>query len=64
MQQLFYTMPQVAQLVGQRYSRVRWAILSRVVDPVQEYGKRHRVRLFAESQIEELKKHFSQEAAR
>lgn len=64
MQQLFFTMAQVAELLGESYDRVRWATLNRVVDPAQQYGKRHKVRLFTQEQIEELKQHFAKETQR
>jgi hypothetical protein len=59
MNQKFFTMPDTARIVGQTYNRVRWAILNRVVDPAQQYGQVHRVRLFTPEQVEELRKHFS-----
>jgi hypothetical protein len=64
MNHVYYTMPDAARILGEKYNRVRWAILSRVVDPAQQYGRRYRVRLFTVGQIETLKEYFSKGAAR
>ncbi len=64
MNQVYYTMPDAARILGENYNRVRWAILSRVVDPAQQYGRRYRVRLFTAGQIEELQTHFSKKGTR
>jgi len=50
------TIPELSELTGKPYARVRHAITKGVVVPAQEHG---RVKLFAPDAVEILKKHFA-----
>lgn len=54
-----YTLPQLAELCGQTYNKVRWAVLNGVINPIQHVGRN---RYFSQDQVETLREYFRQKA--